>query len=124
MISAIGTLTKKIHCQPAYWVMIPPRSTPIAPPAPAMPPSAPSALLRSAPSAKVTVVIENTDGERIAAAAPCAVRAKISISDDWDSPAISEVSAKSPRPTMKKIRRPSRSPMRPPRSRNPPNVSA
>ena len=75
----IGTLTKKIHSQPAYSVRMPPSSTPIAAPAPAMAPRIPSALLRSDPSAKVTSVIENTDGERIAPAAPWSARAAISI---------------------------------------------
>ena len=54
----IGTLTKKIHFQPAYWVRTPPSRTPIAEPEPAIPPRMPSALFRSEPSAKVTVVIE------------------------------------------------------------------
>ena len=96
----------------------------MAAPEPAMPPRIPSALFRSAPSRKVTSVIEKTDGERIAPAAPCRSRATMSISDDCESPASSEVTRKSPRPTMKRLRRPSRSPMRPPSRRNPPKVSA
>ena len=51
----IGTLTKKIHSQPAYSVRMPPSSTPIAAPEPAIAPRMPSALLRSAPSSKVTM---------------------------------------------------------------------
>ncbi len=117
-------LTKKIHCQPTYSVNTPPSSTPMAAPEPAMPPRMPSALLRSAPSAKVTSVIEKTDGERIAPAAPCRSRATMSISDDVESPARSEVTRKSARPAMKTRRLPSRSPMRPPSRRNPPKVSA
>ena len=54
---------------------MPPSRTPIAAPEPAIAPSTPSALFRSAPSSNVTVVIENTDGERIAAAAPWSMRA-------------------------------------------------
>ena len=123
--AAIGTLTKKIHSQPTYSVRTPPRSTPIAAPEPAIAPRMPSALFRSAPSAKVTSVIEKTDGERIAPAAPCSEPR-----DDQHrgrgarGPRAARSRAKSARPTMKRLRRPSRSPMRPPSSRKPPNVSA
>jgi len=72
----------------------------------------------------VTKVIENTEGERIAPAAPCRSRATMSISDETDRAATSEVTAKSPRPIMKSLRRPSRSPIRPPSKRRPPKVRA
>ncbi len=89
-----------------------------------MAPRMPSALFRSEPSLKSTETIEKTDGESTAPAAPCRSRATISISGDVESPARSENAANEARPIMKIMRRPSRSPMRPPRSRNPPNVSA
>ena len=117
-------LTKKIHSQLTYWVKTPPMSTPIAAPDPAMPPRMPSALFRSAPSANVTRVIEKTDGERIAPAAPCSSRATMSISEDVDNPARSEVTRKSASPTMNTFRRPRMSPARPPSSRKPPKVNA
>jgi hypothetical protein len=120
----MGMLMKKIHCQPTYSVKTPPRRTPIAAPEPAMPPRMPSALFRSAPSRKVTRTMEKTDGERIAPAAPWRSRATISISDEVERPARSDVARKRLRPTMKSLRRPSRSPMRPPSSRKPPKVSA
>ncbi len=120
----MGTLTKKIHSQPANSVRTPPRMTPIAAPAPEMAPRIPSALFRSGPSSKVTEVMEKTDGERIAPAAPCATRAPISIAEEVERPASSDVTANSASPTMKMRLRPSRSPKRPPRRRKPPKVSA
>jgi hypothetical protein len=105
-------------------VRTPPSRTPIAAPEPAIAPRIPSALLRSAPSANVTETIEKTDGERIAPAAPWSSRVTMSISGEVANPARSENRANAARPTMKSMRRPSRSPMRPPRSRKPPNVRA
>ncbi len=96
----------------------------MAAPAPEIAPRTPSALFRSAPSAKVTLVIEKTDGDRIAPAAPWATRAPISIADEVERPARSEVAEKSARPIMNMRRRPRMSPIRPPSSRKPPNVSA
>jgi hypothetical protein len=117
-------LTKKIHSQPRYSVRMPPRRTPIAAPEPAIAPRMPSALFRSDPSSNVTETIEKTDGERIAPAAPWARRAAMSIPAETERPQISEVTAKRPSPIMKSMRRPRRSPARPPSSRKPPNVSA
>ena len=54
----IGTLTKRIHCQPSRSVSTPPSSAPAAPPAPPIAPQTPSARLRSGPSAKVVVRID------------------------------------------------------------------
>ena len=53
-----GTLTKKIHSQPAYFVRMPPKSTPAAAPLPPIAPQMPSALLRSEPSSNVVVMID------------------------------------------------------------------
>ena len=96
----------------------------MAAPEPAIAPRIPRALFRSEPSAKVTETIEKTDGASAAPASPCKARIPISIPDEVESPQSSEVRAKSASPAMKSFRRPSRSPMRPPSSRNPPNVSA
>ena len=74
----IGTFTNSTHSQPAYWVSMPPSSTPAAPPEPATAPHTPSARLRSAPSAKVVVTIDSAAGERIAAPRPCTARAATS----------------------------------------------
>ncbi len=120
----IGTLTKKIHSQPAYSVSTPPRMTPIAAPDPAIAPSTPSALFRSAPSSNVTSVIEKTEGERTAPAAPWQSRNTTSAAADHARPQSSENSANKRRPAMKTLRRPSRSPERPPSRRKPPKVRA
>ena len=62
----------------------------MAAPEPAIAPRVPRALFRSAPSRKVTSVIEKTDGERIAPAAPCTRRIAISIPDETERPQRSE----------------------------------
>ena len=103
----IGTFTKKTHSQPTYSVRMPPSRTPMAAPEPATAPSTPSALLRSLPSSNVTVVIENTDGERIAAAAPWSMRATTRTPADHASPQRRENPQKKARPNMKMMRRPS-----------------
>ena len=71
----------------AYSVRMPPSRTPMAAPEPAIAPRMPSALFRSAPSRKVTSVIEKTDGERIAPAAPWRRRIAISIPEETREPA-------------------------------------
>jgi len=73
-----GTLTKKIHSQPAYFVRMPPKSTPAAAPLPPIAPQMPSALLRSEPSSNVVVMIASVAGDTIAAPTPCTARAAIS----------------------------------------------
>lgn len=118
-----GTLTKKIHSQPAYSVRMPPSSSPTAPPAPAMEPHTASARLRSGPSRKVTVMIASAVGEMIAAPRPWMPRAMISTSCERASPHSGEAAVKTTNPTRNSRTRPSRSPSRPPSSRNPPKVS-
>ena len=59
----IGTLTKKIHCQPKALVRTPPSSVPAAAPLPAIPPQMPRARLRSRPSVNVVARIESAAGE-------------------------------------------------------------
>ncbi len=117
-----GTLTKKIHSQPAYFVRMPPISTPAAAPLPAMAPQIPSALLRSAPSSNVVVMIESVAGEMIAAPMPCTARAATSTPIEPASPQASEAAENSASPAMNIRRRPSRSAARPPSSSKPPNV--
>src|SRR4051794_1872918 len=119
----IGTLTNSTHSQPSESVRIPPKRTPAAPPAPATAPQTPSALLRSAPSAKVVVTIDSAAGEMIAAPRPWTARAVISQPSDCARPPASEARLKSTRPPMNTRRRPKRSAARPPSSRKPPKVS-
>ena len=101
----------------------PPISTPAAAPLPPTAPQAPSALFRSAPSVKVTEMIESAAGVTIAAPKPCTPRAAISIPDDVESPQTSEAAPKIASPVMKTMRRPIRSAARPPSRRKPPYVS-
>ncbi len=120
---ATGTFTHSTHSQPRPSVRIPPKSTPAAPPAPATAPQAPSALLRSAPSRKVVVTIDSAAGEMIAAPRPWAARAAINWPSVAAKPAARDAAATSSSPEMNTRRRPSRSAIRPPSSRKPPNVS-
>jgi len=55
-------LTKKIHSQPRYLTMMPPKRTPAAAPEPPSAPQIPSALFRSEPSVKVVTTIESAAG--------------------------------------------------------------
>ena len=119
----IGTLTNSTQRQLRPLVRIPPRSTPAAPPAPTTAPQIPSARLRSAPSANVTVMIDSAAGDTIAAPRPWAARAASSHSSDCAIPPANEASENSTNPSMNIRRRPSRSAMRPPSSRKPPKVS-
>ena len=122
-ISPIGTLTNSTQRQLSPLVRTPPSSTPAAPPAPATAPQIPSARLRSAPSAKVVVMIDRAAGDTIAAPSPWTARAAISHVSDCARPPASEASEKTTRPSMNIRRRPSRSAIRPPSSRKPPKVS-
>src|SRR5262249_26128059 len=123
-IAPMGTFTKKIHCQPRYFVRIPPRSTPTAAPDPPRAPQMPSALLRSAPSSNVVVTIDSAAGEMIAAPTPCTARDAIRTPALEESPQTSDASVNRISPPTKIRRRPRRSAMRPPRSRKPPKVIA
>src|SRR5580765_4256172 len=117
-----GTLTKKIHSQPRYFVSTPPASTPTAAPLPPSAPQIPSALLRSGPSSKLVITIDRAAGEMIAPPSPCTARDAISIPSDCASPHASEASVNSATPTMNTRRRPSRSAARPPSSKKPPKA--
>ena len=119
----IGTLTNSTQRQLRPLVRIPPRSTPAAPPAPATAPQIPSARLRSAPSAKVVVMIERAAGETIAAPSPWTARAAISHPSDCAIPPANDATENRTRPSMNMRRRPSRSAIRPPSRRKPPKVS-
>src|SRR4051812_31279472 len=88
-----------------------------------MAPHQASALLRSAPSAKVVVRIDSVAGATTAPPRPWTARAPISMPCEVDSPPSSDAPAKSSSPAMKTRRRPSRSAARPPRSRKPAKVS-
>jgi hypothetical protein len=117
-----GTLTKKIHSHPAYFVRIPPNNTPAAAPLPPIAPQMPSALFRSEPSSNVVVMIDSVAGETIAAPTPCTARAAMRTPIELARPQTSDAAEKTATPIMNSRRRPSRSAARPPSRRKPPNV--
>src|SRR5262245_982067 len=117
-------LMKKIHAQPSPSTIGPPISQAVVAPMPPSAPQIPSALLRSAPSSKVVVMIESADGVITAAPTPWKARAPISALSDQASPHKSEANVNNTTPTMNTRRRPSRSAARPPSSNRPANVSA
>src|SRR5262245_41279340 len=119
----IGTLTNRIERHPSPLVSTPPNSTPAAAPDPATAPHTDSARLRSAPSAKIEVTSDNAAGASSAAPTPWIARAPNSHSALCASPPSNEAAENTPRPTLKVRRRPTRSAIRLPSSRNPPKVS-
>ena len=119
--STIGTFTKKTHCQLSESTRSPPATTPSVPPRPARPPQTPIAMLRSRPCAKVTVRIASAAGDSNAPPSPWTARAAIRNSGEFAKPATSEVTPNKSRPATNTRRGPSRSAIRPPSSRKPPN---
>jgi hypothetical protein len=105
-------------------VSTPPARTPTAAPEPPIAPQIPSALLRSAPSSKVVMMIERAAGEMIAAPRPWSARAAIRTFSDHARPHRKEARVNTATPTRKTRRRPNRSAARPPSNRKPPNVIA
>jgi hypothetical protein len=80
--------------------------------------------LRSLPSAKVVVRIDNAAGEMIAAPRPCRAREPMSAPSLHAKPEASDAAVKTTMPARKTRRRPRRSAARPPSSRKPPKSSA
>jgi hypothetical protein len=97
-------------------------STPTDPDTPVTAPYSPSARLRSAPSAKVTARIDSAAGGMSAAPKPCRARAPIRSPADPATPASSEADENSVNPVTSMRRRPKRSAILPPSSRNPPSM--
>src|SRR3954451_6642013 len=104
----IGTLTKKTQRQLRTSTITPPRSSPMAPPAPAMAPQTASARFRSGPSAKVVRMSESAAGETMAPPSPCRPRATSSVPSDWEIPQMNEAAAKRAIPVTNSRRRPRR----------------
>ncbi len=82
----------------------------------------PSALLRSAPSSNIFVMIDRAAGKTKAAPIPCTARIAIRNVSVVASAAAREAAVKVPSPAMNTRRRPSRSAARPPSSSSPPNA--
>ena len=68
-------------------------------------------------------MIASAAGETRAPPKPCNARAPISIASDVPAPLSSEAKVKIAIPATNRRRRPSRSAIRPPSSRKPPNIS-
>ena len=102
---------------------MPPSRSPNAPPPAAIALHTPSAFVRSAPSAKVVVMIDSAAGETSAPPSPCSAREATSNSDDVARPLSSDATVNTITPATNTLRRPIRSPARPPSSRKPPKTS-
>lgn len=114
----IGTLMMKIHSQPAV-VSSPPSTRPTGAATPPMPMKRPSALLRSGPSGKMSVINARAAGVTSAAPSPCSSRATTNCQSSAASPQPSEASVKRATPAVKSRRRPMTSAARPASSRKP-----
>ena len=86
-------------------------------------PKTPSALVRSPTSVKRPMISDSATAETIAPPTPCTARAPISSPWVVDTPHATDAAVKIAIPVRNSFRWPNRSPSRPPRSRNPPNVS-
>ena len=85
-----------------------------------MPPQAPSALLRSAPSPNMFMTMDSAAGSTTAAPRPWMPRMMIRNVSLVASAQASEAAVKIASPAMNRRLRPSRSAARPPSRRNPP----
>ncbi len=108
----------------AHSVSMPPSRSPTAAPAPDNALKMPKAFGLSAGSVKVTLSSESAAGASSAANSPWATRAATSISKLPAAPPTTDAAAKPIRPVMKVVRRPNRSPSRPPSSSRLPNAKA
>ena len=84
----------------------------------------PTARFRARPAGNVETISDKAVAWANAALAPWATRAAISSPGDDDSPATIEAAANAAREAMNTLRRPSRSPLRPPSSSRAPKVRA
>ena len=108
----IGTLTKKIHCQPSRSTSTPPASGPTSVATPAVAPHTLIATPRRS-AGKIRVIADSVCGVSRAAPTPCTTRAAISISMLSASPHHSDAAVNTVRPTRYRFFGPYRSPRRP-----------
>ena len=104
----MGTLTKKIHCQPSESTSTPPTSGPTATATPTVAPQMPSAVLRSV-GANSWAIRASTVPNIAAPPIPCSPRASSRASGLPANPASSEAVVKAASPPVKTSLRPSRS---------------
>lgn len=118
----IGTLTKKIQCQPTISVRTPPRISPMEAPAAPTKLNAPMALACSRGSRNRVTIMPRLTAVTIAPPMPWANRAAISIAGPTDSPHSSDATVKAASPARNMRLRPMRSPRRPASSSKLPNA--
>ena len=111
-----GTLSRKIHSQPAEETSAPPTIGPSAMDAPKTAPHTPTACARSRGSVKVLVMIDMATGLSIEAPTPCRTRKATSSSTVGAMLQRTEATVKTPRPRTSVRRRPSRSAIDPEKS--------
>ena len=98
MVTApMGTLTKSTQRQLSSEVSTPPRTTPAAPPAPAMALHNPSALASRWPEKVVTMMV-SVAGDSTAPPTPCTARAAVSQPEVWAKPPTRLAAEKRARP--------------------------
>jgi hypothetical protein len=102
----------------------PPPISPMAPPAMLIAAYTPNARVRGGPSAKVVVISDSAAGATSAPPAPWMARAVSRKAWLVANPPAREAAENSSSPAMNILRRPSRSPVRPPSSSSPPKASA
>ena len=105
----IGTLTQKIHRQPAYSVSRPPASGPTAAAPAITAPHTPNAAARSSPWNR-EFTLDRVDGRIAAPPMPCTTRATISTPADPARPASTEPRTNSATPARNNVLRPLASP--------------
>ena len=114
-------LIRKIHRHPAADTSAPPTTSPSVPAAAEIPPHTENALVRAGPAGNTDVSMASVIGTTNAAASPSTARVTIMTAADGASADPSDAAANTAVPATSTRRRPSRSPVRPPSSRNPPN---
>ena len=96
-MSPIGTLTKKIHCQPRPSTSTPPASGPTSVATPAVAPQTLIATPRRS-AGKMRVIVDSVCGVSSAAPTPCTTRAAISMPMVPDRPHHSDAAVNTVRP--------------------------
>ena len=97
-MSPIGTLTKKIHCQPSPSTSTPPASGPTRVATPAVAPHTLIATPRRS-AGKIRVIVDSVCGVSSAAPTPCNTRAAMSMPMVSERPHHSEAAVNTARPS-------------------------
>ena len=123
MITPSGTLMRKIQPQWRCWLIRPPSAGPAARASAPTAAQMPIAVVRSLTLLNVAMMMASVAGSSSAAPTPWMARLAMSTPPLPASPAASEESVKTARPTRNTRRRPYTSASRPPTSSSPASVS-